>query len=110
MKAQGEASLVRAIQEYLTLKGCLVWRVNAGMVKVGNHLVRLAPPGVSDVIGIAPDGRFIAVEAKRKPNKPTAFQLKFLHDVKERGGFACVVYEIEELFDAWKGYNREADR
>lgn len=103
-KSESHNSLVQAILDYLKLKKCFAWRINSGIIKKGNYVIRLAPAGCSDVIGFTPDGKFLAVEAKRKPDKPTAAQLKFLHEVRTRNGFACVVYEIEELFDEWKSY------
>lgn len=60
-------------------------------------MIRLAHPGTSDVTGCSKDGRFIAVEAKIKPNKPTQLQEDYLEQVRKRGGIALVAYDLTDV-------------
>lgn len=53
--------------EYLKMKGIYCWRQNSGAVRIGKRFVRFTSiNGVSDIIGILPDGRFLAIECKRE--------------------------------------------
>lgn len=46
--------------------------------------------GVSDILGILPDGRFLAIEVKRPGGKASAKQLEFIEQITSRGGVAFV--------------------
>lgn len=58
--------------------------------------------GISDIIGVSKDGRFIAIECKIGHNKATMFQEQFIHDVISRGGIGAVVYSLAELQEKTK--------
>lgn len=53
--------------------------------------------GVADILGVLPDGRFLAIEVKKKGGYPTIEQKAFLLNVQERGGVALLVRSIKEL-------------
>jgi hypothetical protein len=53
--------------------------------------------GCSDILGILPGGRFMAVECKLPGNRPTADQQAFLDAVRTAGGLAVVVHDVAEL-------------
>lgn len=106
MPAMSEQALVNQCHAYLTLKGHFVWRNNTGRVhsdytnKIGIKTHRMWQVGIkgsSDIIGVATDGRFIAIECKIGKNKTTQFQEDFLEAVRSRGGIAAVVYQLEDL-------------
>ncbi len=97
-----ESALVQQIITYLNLRGHFVQRTNSGMIRISNEqgrqrMIRLAHPGTSDVTGCSKDGRFIAVEAKIKPNKPTQLQEDYLEQVRKRGGIALVAYDLTDV-------------
>ena len=107
MKARNETNLVKACLEYLHLAGVFAWRVNSGAIVLGKgtgrRFVRFGSiNGVSDIIGIMQGGRFLAVECKIKPNKPTAEQEAFLETITEMGGMAIVAYTIDDLIGGLK--------
>lgn len=86
--------------EYLHARGIFVWRQNTGGVydpRKGifrrNHSIN----GVSDILGILPDGRFLAVECKSKTGRVRKEQDEFLDEIARRGGFATVVRAVDEL-------------
>jgi hypothetical protein len=87
-----ESALVNAVIRYLWLRGCFVWRNNTGAYrKPDGHMVRFGTKGSSDVLGVAPDGRLLAIECKVGRNTPTEAQAHFLAEVRARGGIALVV-------------------
>lgn len=102
-----EAQLVRAVLELLTVVyGCYVWRANTGAGRIGERFVRFGPPGQSDVIGVGPGGRFIAVECKNEHGKLSEDQRDFLALVEAHGGIALVVRPqtyVEVIEQALKG-------
>ena len=53
--------------------------------------------GVSDILGIFPNGTWLSIEVKVKPNKPTVEQLDFLKMIGDRGGVAMWIYSIEDV-------------
>lgn len=101
-----ETRLVNLIISYLTIKGHFVWRNNSGVVKsdytnkYGQYKKRMWRAGVkggSDILGIAKNGKMIAVECKIKGNKPTELQTQFLEEIKSRGGYAIIAYDLEDV-------------
>jgi hypothetical protein len=96
-----EADLQKLCLEYLTLCGCFMWRQNTGAM-TGEHkgrkwYVRFGVKGLSDIIGVTPEGLFIAVEVKRPGQEPTADQTYFLHRVALNNGIAI-------WCDSWESF------
>lgn len=100
-----ETSIQNAILLALSSAGCLVWRVETAGAWVGRQIhregdtVTLANArmfttglvkGGSDIIGIAPGGRFLAVEVKTDKGRTTPEQDRFLEAVRKAGGIAGV--------------------
>ena len=97
-----ETQLVNQIVNYLNFKGHFVQRTNSGMLRLSNpngreRVVRLAHPGTADITGCTKDGKFLAVECKIKPNKPTELQLAYLDEVRRRNGLALVAYDLDDV-------------
>jgi hypothetical protein len=72
------------------------------MIRIPNpngrqRMIRLAHPGTADITGCSKDGRFIAVEAKIRPNKPTELQEAYLAEIRKRGGIALVAYDLKDV-------------
>lgn len=106
MKERREADVLRDCLTWLALHGVFAFRVNSGAFsgvhKGKRRFVRFnSEPGLSDVLGILPDGRFLAVECKRPGGPgPTPEQLSFLGRVEQLGGLAVVAYSVEDLVQA----------
>jgi hypothetical protein len=88
--------------EYLRAAGVFAWRNNTGARPVGEgrgrRYLRFGTPGSSDVIGVLPDGRFLAVEVKRPGGgKVSLAQEDFLGRVTRAGGVALVVRSVDDL-------------
>lgn len=75
-----------AIKE-LSWRGHDVWINNNIAVRKRKFIGRL---GVSDVIGITKDGRWVACEVKTLNDRLSDDQIKFLNDVKKAGGIALI--------------------
>jgi hypothetical protein len=99
-----ETNLVRQIIDYLNFRGCFVQRTNSGALRFKDssgrsNFIKLAYAGTADITGCSRDGKFIAIEAKIKPNKPTALQEAYLEEVRKRGGIAVVAYSLDDVMN-----------
>lgn len=93
-----EMDILRLIMVTLSEAGCVVWRNNVGVLKnaAGIPIKFGLCVGSSDLIGITPDGRFLAVEVKTDKGKPTPDQIRFIDAVKRKGGVAGIARSTEE--------------
>lgn len=87
-----EMDIMRLIMVELSIRGCIIWRNNCGSLKnaAGIPIKFGLCVGSSDLIGISPDGRFLAVEVKTEKGKPTPDQIRFIEAVKRKGGIAGI--------------------
>lgn len=111
LKQPPESALVRACLELLAARGVYAFRVNQQGVPIAGKPGKYRPGptrGVSDILGVLPGGRFLAVECKRKGGKVTSDQIGFLNYVKEFGGLAVVAYSVDDLDRTLRGLRREA--
>ncbi len=93
-----ESAVLQACLQALQLYGIYAWRNNTGAVKNGNRLIRFGQPGSSDILGICPDGRFLAVECKNsKGGIVSDAQKDFQNQITANGGIAIIVSSADEL-------------
>jgi hypothetical protein len=93
-----ESVVLRACMQYLTLKGIFHWRNNTGAVKMGKgRWVSFGLKGSSDIIGLLPDGRFLAVECKAERGRLSPEQRAFLDRVNATHGLALVARSWEDI-------------
>lgn len=99
-----ETAIVRSIITALTLRRAWCWRVNSGATVVGEgaarRLIKLAPPGTPDILGVLPDGsgRMFGLEVKTQRGKQTAAQI----DWQKRAETAGVKYRVvRSVAEAW---------
>jgi len=88
-----EASILNDCLVAMSEAGGMVWRQNTGAYKEPKtgRLIRYGLcVGSSDIIGIAPDGVFVAVECKTKTGRATDKQLRFIENVNRQGGRAGI--------------------
>lgn len=97
-KARSEANIQRECMIALSAAGCLVWRNNTGVlpdargVPVHFGLCK----GSSDLIGLAPDGVFIAIEVKTDTGRVSEAQERFIAAVRAKGGRAGVARSADQ--------------
>ena len=109
-----EQDIVRACLAVLRLRGVFAYRQNQGAFHPqgkNQRFVRFTSiNGISDIIGVMPNGRFIAVECKRSGNVPTADQQTFLDAVNRRGGLGIVITDAADLAEILDRELGDADR
>ena len=93
-----ESDIQRLIMLALSEAGCLVFRNNVGTLKNAAGIpIRFGLcVGSSDLIGITPDGRFLAVEIKTCKGRATPEQLRFIEAVRAKGGIAGIARSPED--------------
>jgi hypothetical protein len=91
-KMRSEANVMNDCLLALSQAGCLAWRNNTGQLPDANaRSIKFGLcVGSSDIIGVAPDGRFLAVECKTAIGQPTDAQVRFLDAVRSKGGRAGI--------------------
>jgi hypothetical protein len=99
-----EKEIQSQIMKYLSARGIFHWRQNQGATVVPaaggakRRFFRMTSvDGVSDILGIIPDGRLLAIEVKAGRNGPTEAQAEFLRRVKAAGGLAFVARSVEDV-------------
>jgi len=97
-----EGAVVNEILEYLQLCRIYAWRNSVGAVTVKNprgrdRFLRFGKPGSSDILGILPDGRFLAIECKTATGRLSVMQRDFIEDIRSRGGVAFVARGVEDV-------------
>lgn len=60
--------------------------------------------GVSDILGILADGRFIAIEVKSKKGRLSIDQNIFLEEIKRNGGVAFMARSVDDVIDNFKKF------
>jgi len=74
------------------------WRNNTRTVWLDGRPVYFGYPGSADIIGLLPDGRFLAVETKRPVGgKQSPKQIRFQEKIEASGGVYLLVRSVEEL-------------
>ena len=92
-----ESAIMHQIQAALSSKGCFVLRTNSGVFYDSNgNRVRVGFPGLSDLIGFRPDGKFFALEIKTETGRPTEEQLKFIDFCHRKGIPAGIARSVED--------------
>jgi len=93
-----ENDLKKAILSYLHFHKIPAWRINSGAIKIQDRYIRFSVPGISDIVGVLPDGRILAVETKSAGNRLTPAQKDFLDTITRNNGVAVVAYSINDIF------------
>lgn len=98
-KGKAESEVLKECLEVLQAHNIYCWRQNTGAFKTQNGgFFRSSMAGVSDILGILPDGRFLAVECKReKGGVLSEKQKEFLKSVSENKGLAIVCNDAKKL-------------
>lgn len=113
-----ETALMHSMMLALSDAGCLVFRNNTGQAWQGKPIhragsqvtlteCRMIPYGLcvgsADLIGVAPDGRFLAVEVKTPTGRTSTQQTAFISAVRLAGGRAGVARTVEEALELARG-------
>ena len=83
---------------YLERRGFFVWNNPSGAVRIApDRWVHFGKKGSADIIGVLPDGKFLAVEVKAPHGRLSPEQSAFLEKVRGMKGVAVVVRSFREL-------------
>jgi hypothetical protein len=106
-----ESAIVRSILAALQLRKVLAWRANAGLLVLGQgaskRVVRGAPAGTPDVIGILPGGRFFGLEVKKQTGRVRPSQHAWADRARELGARYQVVRSAREALAALDSWVKE---
>jgi len=98
-----ETSIQKNVLRALRAVGIMAWRANpiAPPLRFGDRIVyrsnATGATGVSDLIGVCPGGRFIAVEVKSSKGKLRPKQALFLDAVTRLGGIAVLARSTDDV-------------
>jgi hypothetical protein len=99
--ANTEEKVKDAILLHLKSKGCYVRTIKSDGRKLpnGKWIPSKQGRGISDIIGVYPGGRFIAVEVKSpgKEKSATPEQIEFLRQIILLGGIGVVASSTEQV-------------
>lgn len=97
-KTRSEANILNDCLIALSEAGCLAWRNNTGVLKDarGRPIKFGLCVGSSDIIGMTPDGQFLAVECKTATGRVSPAQRNFIEQVRRQGGRAGVARSGQE--------------
>jgi hypothetical protein len=96
-----EGHVKAACLRYLEQRGFFVWNNPTGAVRIApDRWLHFGRKGSSDIIGLLPDGRFLAVEVKSAHGRLSPEQQEFLESIRGNGGLAVVVKSWQELDQA----------
>jgi hypothetical protein len=104
-----ESEIQTSILRYLYARGITFWRINTtGIYDVAKKKFRPSPTkGVSDILGVLPNGRFLAIEVKSPKGSVTKDQQVFLDKVNASHGLAFVARSIRDVEVQLDAYFRE---
>ena len=80
-----------------------VIRINSGMAKMGGRTIQLAEKGTPDIVCLANNGKFVAVEVKtheaykKKNNGMSDAQVDYINCVNNCGGIGGVACSLDTL-------------
>lgn len=98
-KRQPESLIENAILRYLNMQGIYCWKNKTqGTYDPVKKIYRAntVKKGVADILGILPNGRFLAIEVKTKKGQLTVHQKDFLRQVSKNGGLAFVARSVDD--------------
>jgi hypothetical protein len=98
-----ETDIQRSIMDFLHARGIFCWRNNStGIYDPVRKIYRkntgkYSINGVSDILGILPGGKFLAIEVKSASGKLSDDQKFFINQIKLKGGVAFTARSIEDV-------------
>lgn len=106
-----EAKVVRDCLSVLKAYGIMAWRHNNTGIfnKKKNKFIFHGLRGISDIIGILPNGTFLAVECKSARGRLRPEQKVFLENISRFNGLAVVARSAADLIDAienWRNHEK----
>ena len=96
-----EGRIKSAILRYLERRGFFAWNNATGCVRIAtDRWIHFGKKGSSDIIGVLPDGKFLAIETKSIKGRLSPEQKAFIEKVRGLGGVAILARSLRELDEA----------
>jgi hypothetical protein len=96
-----EGRVKTEVLKYLKLRHIYCWSNPSGAVRIRpGKFMSFGLKGSSDILGLLPGGRFLAVECKAKGGRLSPEQREFLSDIKALGGMAVVAKSWTDIDQA----------
>jgi hypothetical protein len=93
-----EGRIKAACLRYLENRGIMAWNNPSGAVRIRpGKFMSFGLKGSSDILGLLPGGRFLAVECKAAHGRLSPEQRQFLADIKAQGGMAIVTRSYRDI-------------
>jgi hypothetical protein len=93
-----ENRIKRECLKYLKLRRIKAWSNPSGAVQIRpGKFMSFGLKGSSDILGILPGGRFLAVECKAEHGRLSPEQREFLNDILTQGGLAFVAKSFRDI-------------
>lgn len=90
-----ENEIQKEIMDYLRVRCIYHWRNNTG--KRGG--VTYGFPGSADILGLLPDGRFLAIECKTETGKQSDKQREFQLNIEANNGLYILAKSVNDVID-----------
>ena len=99
-----EREIQKMILDYLRYQKIFCWKNNSiGIYKAKTgQYIPIGMKGVSDILGILSDGRFLAIEVKQEKTKPTDNQKEFINNINKHGGLAFIARSVDDVMKMLK--------
>lgn len=109
MAKQKESIIQDQIINYLKIRRLYVWQNKTQgtydpVKKIFRTPGKYHLNGVADILGILPDGKFLAIEVKTKTGRLSEHQRQFLENIKRMNGIAFVARSLEDVYENLQGY------
>lgn len=98
-RSRSETNISAEIQLAASRIGARLWRNQTGKYELadGRWLSSGLCVGSPDLVGIAPDGRFLAIEVKKRGGRTSEAQIKFINMVCAMGGVSGICTSVEDF-------------
>lgn len=100
-KESGSEKIIKAqIRDFLKFNGIFCWPEETTGIPDGRGGYRPnAMPGKSDLIGLMPDGKFLAIEVKTKKGIVSSHQYNFLQKINQNKGIGITARSIDDVIN-----------
>lgn len=97
-----EADIENLILDYLNKRGIFAFKIKTmgtydAINKTYRKLGKFSLKGTSDILGLLPGGRFLAIEVKTAKGVVSKEQKAFLNKVNKKGGLGFVARSVEDV-------------
>jgi hypothetical protein len=99
-RTKAHEKLLKQCLLQLTTHGYMAWKNSTGALKANTgHFQRYGLKGSADIIGLTPEGQFLAIEIKTGKAVQNKAQVSFQKAIESRNGIYKIIRTYEELIE-----------